>query len=61
MSKWASMVIGIIATAMAGLIDQMGTILNANHIVMGVSVRHDEDERHVAADCGHATICCGVS
>lgn len=36
MSKWASMVIGIIATAMAGLIDQMGTILNANHIVMGV-------------------------
>lgn len=36
MSKWASMAIGLFATGMAGMIEQMGSILNANHIVMGV-------------------------
>jgi len=36
LSRRASLVIGILATAMAGLIERMGTILNANHIVMGV-------------------------
>ena len=36
MSKWASLAIGVFATAMAGFIEQLGTILQANHIVMGL-------------------------
>jgi len=36
LSRRASLAIGVLATLMAGLIERMGTILNASHIVMGL-------------------------